>query len=475
MPLVFAQRLLSIMNHTDDTIAAVSSPSHSSGTAGRTIIRISGDNAAAAIDDIFKPADLVNKPGITKGVITIADTIEVPVLVYWFLPPHSYTGQQFIEIHLYAAPPITERILEKIYCLARPAGPGEFTLRAYLNGKLGLAQAEAVAQIVSSSNNFQLSAAEKLLAGALGKNIEKIRNELIEIISLTEAGLDFSTEDIEFITKQQAEARICEVACHLTEILDSSIVYEEMIGCASVGLAGICNAGKSSLLNAMLAAIRSIVSDTVSTTRDVLTGILELANSRCVLFDCAGLAQNNPADILERLSFEASVEALAAAEMVIFCVDASKNDYTEDIAAAALLKRDRFILAAAKCDLLEADKLEQKAEELKLIFSVEPVLTSSVTGCGLAELKKIIENEIATSPAAAIEADDAIAINQRHRSRIEEAINNLNQAKEQIACDAEEIAAMFLRTANKELTMLETEDLDTDILERIFSRFCIGK
>jgi len=463
------------MNNTDDTIAAVSTPRPANQIAARTIIRISGPNATAAIDDYFQPAGAVNRPGITDGVIIIADTIEVPVSVYCFLSPHSYTAQQLIEIHLYAAPPIIERILEKIYCLARPAGPGEFTLRAYLNGKIGLAQAEAVAQIVSSSNSFQLSAAEKLLAGALGKNIEKIRSQLLDIISLTEAGLDFSTEGIEFITKEQAEIRICELADKLTEILNSSVVYEEMIGCASVGLAGIPNAGKSSLLNAMLDSERSIVSDTVATTRDVLTQILELDNTRCILFDCAGLILNDSDDILESLSFAASVEALAAAEVVVFCVDADKDDYTEDIAAAGMLKRDRFILVAAKCDLRSPTQLEAKKKELKRIFLTEPVLTSSENGSGLKELKKIIESQLAASPAAASEADDAIAINQRHRSRIEEAIKNLERAKQQTVCDADEIAAMFLRTASKELAMLETEDINTDILERIFSRFCIGK
>jgi len=463
------------MNNTDDTIAAVSTPRPASRIPARTIIRISGANAAVAIDGIFQPTDHVNRPGITDGLITIADTIEIPASVYWFVPPHSYTAQLLGEIHLCAAPAIIEQVLEKIYTVARPAGPGEFTLRAYLNGKIGLAQAEAVAQIVSSSNAFQLSAAEKLLAGALGKNIEKIRSQLLDIISLTEAGLDFSTEGIEFITKPQAERKIAKIAARLTEILDSSIVYEEMIGCASVGLAGIPNAGKSSLLNALLDSKRSIVSDTVATTRDVLMQILELANTRCILFDCAGLILNDSDNILERLSFSASVEALAAAEVVIFCVDVDKDDYAEDIAAAGMLKRGGFILAAAKCDLLSSDQLERKAEELKRIFFTEPVLTSSEKGLGLEELKKIIESQIAATPAAATEANDAIAINQRHRSRIEEAIANLNRARQQIACDADEIAAMFLRTASKELAMLETEDLDTDILERIFSRFCIGK
>ena len=147
------------MNNTDDTIAAVSTPHAPGGVVARTIIRISGADTAAAIDDIFRPEGPVNKPGITEGAITIADSIEVTAFVYWFLPPRSYTAQELIEIHLYAAPPVIERILEKIYTVARPAEPGEFTLRAYLNGRLGLAQAEAVAQIVSSSNSFHKASA----------------------------------------------------------------------------------------------------------------------------------------------------------------------------------------------------------------------------------------------------------------------------------------------------------------------------
>ena len=220
----------------------------------------------------------------------INDTLAVDAHLYLFFAPHSYTGEDLAEIHVYASACLVEALVQDLLARGlRPAGPGEFTARAYLNGKLDLAQAEAVNEVISSSNRLQLEAAEKLLGGRLTKAADEIRSALLDVLSLIEAGLDFSGEDIEFIGAQEAAGGWPRFSKSLEELLAGSIRYETLMDLPAVGIAGAPNAGKSSLLNALLGWERSIVSPQPKTTRDVLSGVLTTDRFQCVLFDCAGL------------------------------------------------------------------------------------------------------------------------------------------------------------------------------------------
>ena len=304
----------------NDTIVAVSSARGGI----RSTVRLSGPDACTVCEQVFTPYHAPVASGIQTGSVAIDGQLAVDAWLYLFVAPHSYTGEALAEIHLEAGPAVVEAFVQSLLARGlRPAGPGEFTARAYLHGKLDLAQAEAVNEIIASSNRFQLSAAERLLRGRLAETIGGIRVDLLDCLSLIEAGLDFSGEDIEFIGTQEAVARLDKIKVELEALLTGSIRYESVLGLPAIGIAGAPNAGKSSLLNALLGQERSIVSESRKTTRDVLSGLWTTDRFQCVLFDCAGLLAC-PDGIVDELAQQAAIEALRHCQAVIFCVDATK-------------------------------------------------------------------------------------------------------------------------------------------------------
>jgi len=285
------------MYELNNTIVAVSSPS----TKDRVILRLSGPDAIDAANGLFRPELKARRSGLFSGKITIDRGLTLQACVYLFLSPNSYTGQDVVEIHVDAGECVTGILMRRLLNAGpSPAGPGQFSQRAYLNGKIDLSQAEAVNEIIVGSNRFQLAAAERLLAGRLTQTIEEIRCAITDCLSLVEAGIDFCGEDIQFIAADELIERLVTINTQLQRLLTDSIRCEQVIDLPSVGIAGAVNAGKSSLLNALLGSDRSIVSQRPKTTRDVLTGILEMSHCHCVLFDCAGLLLD-ATDVIEQL------------------------------------------------------------------------------------------------------------------------------------------------------------------------------
>ncbi len=460
------------MYNLNDTITAISTASVTQGTVAKSIVRISGADAFTLLNEVF--GIKVKGRGVTTQSIELTEGVNVDFAVYTFAAPNSYTAENLAELHFFAASCVVELVLEMLLKTARLAGPGEFTLRAYLNGKVDLTQAEAVSQIVSSSNRTQLAAAEKLLAGKLSEKITAIRNALLDCLSLIEAGLDFSEEDIEFISRKQALKTTTEIKINLEEILNSSIRYEEMIDLPSAGLAGASNAGKSSLINALLGTQRSIVSETEATTRDILTGILELEKNRLAIFDCAGLYRHTESlSLLDKLTQDAAIEALKSCDMVLLCVDITKNDLTEDLSIKKHIENKEIIYAATKCDL--ADDIESKLAKLNSAFGAEFIATSSVSPDGAQALKTLIDARTTSLRETSTEIDELITINQRHKATVQSAIASLQEAHTEIEQGNEEVVSMLLRSAHETLGGLEREDVDEQVLDRIFSTFCIGK
>ncbi|MHC4856067.1 MAG: tRNA uridine-5-carboxymethylaminomethyl(34) synthesis GTPase MnmE [Planctomycetota bacterium] len=464
------------MLNVDDTIAAVSTATVPAGTVGRSVIRMSGPGTFAILSEILTPSAPIQKNRISSCVVHVDDELDIPGNLYAFFHPHSYTGEDLAELHLDACSAVVEAVLEKLYQHVRPAAPGEFTQRAFLNGKMDLTQAEAVAEIVSAANTTQLNAAEQLLKGRFSETIAALRHQILELLGLLEAGLDFSEEDIEFITPEQALGKIKSFKEIVSDVINDSVRCERLIDLDSVGLAGLPNAGKSRLLNALLGQSRSIVSDTEATTRDVLTGILQLEHLDGVLFDCAGLLNEQQQNtLINRLSHEASITALNKAAVVLFCVDADKQDTTADVQMRQQITAESIIYVMTKTDAVGAGELSQRRLELQEIFGAEFILTSSVTGAGLDELKKVIRESLLQLRRGDREHQDRLTINQRHERKLSEAIKLLNESAEEIKADSVEIAAMLLRQAHEQLGTLETEDISETILDSIFSRFCIGK
>jgi tRNA modification GTPase len=466
-----------MMYELNDTIVAVSSPP----LGERAIVRISGPNTLDILQQIFEPTITKEKKGgLIAASVKINVELRIDAQLYLFLTPHSYTGDTLAEIHIYTNPSVTGVLLEGLLSKGlRMAGPGEFTARAYLNGKIDLAQAEAVNEIVVSSNRFQLAAAEKLLSGRLAETTEKICSELMDCLSLIEAGLDFSSEDIEFLTESEAVQRLSDVKRELERLLAGSIACESTLDLPAVGIAGVPNAGKSSLLNKLMACERSIVSPERKTTRDVLANVLTLRNCRCVLFDCAGLmvkAEN----ILDELAQQAAVKSLQDSSIVVFCVDISKSDWAEDILIHGLIEPKVLIPIATKSDLLSETILANRITRLNKLFSIDFLPTSAQTGIGLEQLhntidEKLIETALGSGRrGTAGQEASLIALTARHRQAVTDAIENLGQALNELQAGNEEVTAMLLRAAYQSISDIQ-QHIDEEILERIFSRFCIGK
>lgn len=447
----------------NDTIIAVSSPANDH----RVIVRISGTETINTLNQILTPS-ISGSPGLVSGKIMNLDC-----LVYLFRQPHSYTGDDLAEIHLWANQAITEALMEKLLSLgARPASAGEFTARAYLNNKIDLAQAEAVNEVITASNTFQLAAAENLLAGRLGRLSKTIRESILDLLSRLEVNLDFSSEDIAPANKSDIIAKLSETRSRLKDLLAGSIRCESTLDLPAVGIAGVPNAGKSTMLNKLLGRQRSIVSHQRKTTRDVLTGEIELPGCRCVLFDCAGLIIKSE-NVLDELAQQAAIEAIRNAMVVAFCVDISKSDWAEDIAIRQLINPARLITIATKTDLLAEKDLAERLSKLKSLFGCDFLPVSAHNNTGIDKLKTSITEQIITATSG--HTKDAVALTTRHRQALNNAIHDIVQAEKQIKAGSEELAAMMLRTAYNQLTNIEQHNVDEQILDRIFSRFCIGK
>ncbi len=495
------------MYDTNDTIVAVSSPS----PGARAIVRVTGPATIDTCQRIFHPPIRIRRNGILPGTVAVDDELQVDALLYLFFAPHSYTGEDVAEIHLHGGAPVTEALVENLLegktpkmsfgakhqspitdYQVRTAGPGEFTARAYLAGKIDLAQAEAVNEVVVGSNTFQLAAAEKLLSGGLADTTTQVQSAIMECLSLIEAGIDFSREDIEFWTQEDAIARLVGVKGRLERLLSDSINYESVIDLPAVGIAGAPNAGKSSLLNKLLGEARSIVSGQPKTTRDVLSGLLTLPHCRCVIFDCAGLI-GAPGDeeqtardelILDELARHAAMEALRNSSVVVFCVDISKADWAGDVAVRGLIEAKTLIPVATKCDLPGqnpgAPGLANRLAKLNELFGVEFLPVSVRTGAGLPPLRDTIDRrllKLTESPRLPFSeaAAHAVGLTARHRQAVMEAIRDISEAVGELKAGNDEVTAMLLRAAYQAISGIEQQQLDEQILDTIFSRFCIGK
>lgn len=480
------------MYEVNDTIVAVSSPTSDE----RVIIRISGPETTIKCSQVFSRPISPDKAGIFDVTVIIDDELGVDAKLYLFLAPHSYTGESMAEIHIHTNASVTAALMQLLFSKGlRMAGPGEFTARSFLNGKIDLAQAEAVNEIIASSNKFQLAAAEKLLAGQLAQTTAGIRTGILDCLSLIEAGLDFSVEDIEFITTEEATERLGEIRNELEKLLAGSISYEAVIDLPAVGIAGAPNAGKSSLLNRLLGRERSIISGQRKTTRDVLSGEMRLRDSQCILFDCAGLVTESET-ILEGLSQQAAIQSLRNSPIVIFCVDVSKGvfgrlsqevgseSWAEDAAIRRLIEPESLISVATKSDLLPAGELRRCVAGLNELFNDEFLLISVKTGAGIGMLRERINEKIieirggGSGGGIASGMPDTgfgTALTARHRQAVTGAIENIRQAIKELKAGSDETAAMMLRAAHQDISNIEREDIDEEILERIFGRFCIGK
>ncbi len=451
----------------DDTIAAISTPL---GHSGIGIIRLSGKDSIECAGKIFKSPKnrtLTQSPSfnIIYGHIIDADKeIIDEVLVSVMRAPHSFTKEDVVEINCHGGPIPLRRILELVLKKgARLAEPGEFTRRAFVNGRIDLAQAEAVLDIINALTEEGQKAAIEQLSGGLSKKIEHLRQELIELAAFVEAHIDFPEEDIEPLSLKNMKERAVTIKQSLHRLLDSSrygIILREGIKTAIIGSP---NVGKSSLLNALLEQERAIVTETPGTTRDVIEDYINIQGLPIKIMDTAGI--RGVEDIAEKEGVRRSIRAMKDADLVLIVLDGSTilNGTDRELIEKSDNRNTVFVIN--KTDLPQMFSLEDSDREI--------VRVSALKGTGIAELKdKIIEVTLHGKPICTA----GIVTNIRHVHALEKALASVNTLVEEIMKKTSpEFLAVELRDALDAIGEILGVTTSEDILTKIFSNFCIGK
>jgi tRNA modification GTPase len=458
------------MYSLDDTIAAISTPI---GEGGIGIVRLTGPQSAPILDRLFAPA--TGRPSgalaprmLHYGRVVDPDTGQVvdEVLAAYMPAPRTYTRQDVVEINGHGGIVALRRILE--LCLrqgARPAERGEFTARAFLNGRLDLAQAEAVLDVVQAKTDVSLQAAVDQLAGRLSDQVRSVRARLLEALAFLEASLDFVEDELpEREIGPDLEAAGDDLSRLLADA-DWGIIYRQGVRAAIVGRP---NVGKSSLLNRLLRTSRAIVTDIPGTTRDTLEETLNLQGIPVILVDTAGIAAGTQ-DPIERLGIERSRAALAQADLALLVVDASCPPEGADREIAALVAGKPAILVLNKVDL--AGRVDEAAAA---ILEAPSVTVSALTGQGLDALEQTIVDTIF---AGRVPAGPAPAVTSpRHKEALSRALDQVQAAHAaHSAGQLPDLVAIDLAAAVNTLGEITGQTAGEGLVETIFERFCVGK
>ncbi len=455
-----------IMYTLGDTITAISTPL---GEGGIGIVRMSGPEVLAILEHIFrrggKELDSLEPRRLCYGhILDSGGEVIDEVLVSYMKAPHTYTREDVVEINCHGGIVPLRRVLElTLQYGARPALPGEMTLRAFLNGRLDLAQAEAVLDIVRAKTEASLRVAMNQLEGRLSQEVRLLRSELLDILAYLEATIDFDEEDIppQDITGPLKRAR--ERVSGLLAQADQGIVYRQGLRMAIVGRP---NVGKSSLLNALLGISRAIVTPIPGTTRDTLEETLNLRGIPIILVDTAGIAETE--DLVESLGVERSRRALEGADLVLLVVDGSEPWQETDSELVALVEGKAVILVINKADL------PLLAKPAGVPLAIPRVEVSALTGEGLERLQETILEVVFSGKVLA--SDSALVTIPRHRDILRRAVEYLDAAQESYTRGMPaDCVAIDVTAAVNALGEITGETATEDLLDVIFSNFCIGK
>lgn len=450
-----------------DTISAIATPP---GEGGIGIVRVSGARAFEIARALFRPLPKqIESHRIYVGWLVAPDTgerVDRAVLLP-FRAPRSYTGEDVVEFSCHGGTVLLRRVLRlTLQQGARLAQPGEFTLRAFLNGRLDLAQAEAVADLVRARTESAQRLALRQHEGELSRAIYALRESLVAMLARVEAHLDFS-DDVGEIDYTQLGEQIRLLIARCQNLLATARYGRLTREGAAVVLAGRPNVGKSSLMNALLGEERAIVTDIPGTTRDVIRESIQVEGIPVQLWDTAGLRETE--DTVERFGVERTRRSLQQADLILFVLAAPEGYTSEDQALLERLPRERTLLVWNKGDLVP------EAEHPFLLQQVSPaVVVSALTGWNLSALRNAIAERLLGSDWTTPEG--AIVTNERHQVALQGAIESLQQALQSAeAALPAELVSVDLRGALDALGLITGETVTEDIVERIFSDFCIGK
>lgn len=448
-------------------IAAIATPV---GEGGIAVIRVSGRNSIATVNEAFKGKDLAQQESHTVhfGKIVNEDGFPVDeVLVTLFHSPRSYTGEETVEISCHGGVLVTQTVLETILSLGvKSAEPGEFTQRAFLNGKLDLDQAEAVADLIHAKSSKAVDAAHQQLEGRLGEHIKKFRQQIIDATAMIELELDFIEEDVEFANKKQLQKLLEDLDSEITELLETYETGRLVKDGVKTVLIGRPNAGKSTLLNTLVGSDRAIVTEIAGTTRDTIDADWSYDGLLFKLIDTAGLRETE--DVVEAEGVKRSQKAFEQADLVIYLKDLSQpfsDDERQEIGDfQTRAKNTPFILIGTKADI--ETKQEWRTEfDLKI---------SALEGERIKELKKLLKDRALENKH--YDVSSLLVTSTRHRDALQKTKEHVQSALRGLAMDMTgDFLSIDLRAALKELGTITGEITNEDVLDSIFSRFCIGK
>ncbi len=445
-----------------DTIAAIAS---ARGGAPRGIVRISGPQTYKCLQALLPGGSLptIGRTAVIAVDLNAAPLAALPAEVYLWSSGRSYTGQPAAEIHTLGSPPLLEHLLE-VLCVAgaRLAQPGEFTLRAFLSGRIDLTQAEGVLGTIDAVGPRQLDAALIQLAGGLAGPLQNLREMLLEVLAHLEAGFDFADEDLPFLEADQLQGQLQRARDEIEQVARRMAARRESDATVRVVLSGPPNAGKSSLFNALASGMGALVSEIPGTTRDYLCAELNLDGVGCRLIDTAGIAADGQraGEDLDQLAQEVARRLADEADVLLLCQEAGSGP-------AAVPRRDHansiVVVVRTKADLGDGREAEPAS-----------IATSAATGEGIQELESRIREAVVELSMG--EGDVVIGTAVRCRESLRGAAASLERAAALAAAgEGEELVAAEMRAALDALGQVVGAVYTDDLLDRIFSRFCVGK
>lgn len=452
------------------TIVAIST---APGNGGIGIVRMSGEDSFEILKKVFKPAQKMDKiKGYTikyGNIVDEKENIIDEVLVSFFVEPKSYTAENMCEINSHGNNIILKKILE--LCIkngAILAEPGEFTKRAFLNGRIDLLQAEAVIDIINSKSEKERISAINQLEGELSKKIIEIKNEILEILTNLEVSIDYPEYDIEEKTSQEINTSILRIKEKLKKLEDSFERGKLLRDGIKVAIVGRPNAGKSSLLNRILKEDRAIVTDIEGTTRDTIEEFITIKGVLFKIIDTAGIRKSD--NEIEMIGIDKSKKALNEADLVIALFDKTKKLSKEDFEILNIVKNKNSIILLNKKDL---EKTETTEEDLKK-YSKDILEVSIKDDDGIEELYNRMLNLFTNKEIKAENAE--IITNIRHKDAISDALKSIISAENTINDGMTiDITAIYFKEAIENLNKITGEDVTDDIINDIFSKFCLGK
>ncbi len=456
------------MSYTDN-IVALATPS---GTGAIAVIRVSGPDAITLVDKLFKSIKskkLVEQKSHTIHLGNIVDGGKIldEALVSIFKGPHSYTGENVVEISCHGSPFIQQQIIQLLLrngC--RSASAGEFTLRAFLNGKMDLSQAEAVADLIASDSEAAHDIAMQQMRGGFSNEIQELRQELLNFASLIELELDFSQEDVEFADRTQFNELLTKISNVLKKLIDSFALGNVIKNGIPVAIVGQPNVGKSTLLNVLLNEERAIVSEIAGTTRDTVEDHISIKGIGFRFIDTAGIRETE--DVVEKIGIERTFEKIEKARLIIYLFEGMNFDKAELEQIQKRYPNKQLLPICNKMDLLSKIQIDKIKKEIPNVLFLSAKFKE-----GLSELE---DKLLSLVDSGALSGDTTIITNSRHYDALLKALEEIQKVKEGLDMDlSSDLMAIDIRQALYHLGEITGSVTTDDLLGNIFSNFCIGK